>query len=338
MNNNRFGQSAIENYARNENICGPLFTEKEIEEIVRASKDPEFFNNLVNSIAPDHPGLEDIKSALALQLFGGNTKKLDDGTSVLGNINILLFADPGINVYSILESMSRLSPKGIFLPDLYEQKTIPFSGRMTNDGLGRPSIELGAITIADGGLVCYENLNRLCGFDRSALYDTVNCGRNIIRTSQSNVSLPADTSLLCSISPKSGKISSGIGISEQTGLHQSPISLFNLVIPIRDTGRKGIHSPSIYTEDFIRKYVAYARSNCKPAYREQVLDLTVNEYLSLRKSRDYMDVRHVELFVHLAEASAKLRLSDTVEEIDVMRSSAIIDRCLNRLDSLFHKS
>ena len=89
-------------------------TDEDEAEILRISQDPDLMENIVRSIAPTIYGMEDEKRAVALQLFGGSHKVMDDGTSIRGDIHILLIGDPGVAKSQILRYMSSLSPRGIY--------------------------------------------------------------------------------------------------------------------------------------------------------------------------------------------------------------------------------
>ena len=89
-------------------------TKEDEEEILRMSKDPNILKNIIASIAPTIFGMEEEKEAVALQLFGGSHKVMDDGTSLRGDIHILLMGDPGVAKSQLLRYMSSLSPRGIF--------------------------------------------------------------------------------------------------------------------------------------------------------------------------------------------------------------------------------
>ena len=324
-----------------DNFYGTSFSEEEKEKILHCSRDPDFFNDLVSSIAPDVHDMEDVKSILALQLFGGVSRN-NDGF-MLGNIHLLLLAEPGTEVSSLLRSMSRLSPKGIFLPDNRQHADIRLNGKgiFDHDG-GTSAIEVGAVTIANEGLVCCDNLARYKD-EEGALHIIVHDAIDTFRCGPSMIRLPSNTSLLCSMIPDTNMITDGLKNREQTDLHPHILGQFDMVIPIRNTPKKAvpvndIQPSTVYDEEFIRKYVAYARLNCRPAFCEQITDLAMKEYQSLRKSHDCTNGRLAELMIALAEASARSRLSDTVEEIDVLRGSALVGNCLNRLDSLYHRS
>jgi 1108aa long hypothetical cell division control protein len=71
-------------------------TNEDIEAIEEAAKSPQLFENIVASISPTIFGYDVEKECLALQLFGGVPKTLDDGTKIRGDIHILLIGDPGV--------------------------------------------------------------------------------------------------------------------------------------------------------------------------------------------------------------------------------------------------
>ena len=334
-------------------VVNASFSGTEKQQIIEASKDPDFFNKMACSIAPEFYSGEEIKSILALQLFGGVKITTDSGEQLLGNIHIMLIADPGIKVDLLLESMSRLSPNGLFIPD-NGCIDIHFSGRITNDHNHEESIMKGAVTIADGGLVCYDNLNRFDGDDRHCLFEVMNCGKNTIESPSRRISLPADTSLLCTIPPKTDRILNGIDIEEQTDLPPFVLSKFSMIIPIRkmpgtyvNMSRKNNneendpnsnrYQTAFYSDNFIRKYVTYARLNYNPTIDVLSQEMLEKEYWYLKKKHERISVYQLELLVHLAEASARSRLSETVGEIDIFRSSTIIDCCLDKIENISWK-
>jgi replicative DNA helicase Mcm len=71
-------------------------TEEDESQIRDIAKSPEVFRKIVASISPTIYGYDTEKEALALQLFGGVAKELDDGTRIRGDIHILLIGDPGV--------------------------------------------------------------------------------------------------------------------------------------------------------------------------------------------------------------------------------------------------
>ncbi|MCQ2086109.1 MAG: ATP-binding protein, partial [archaeon] len=87
---------------------------EDIRKIKGMAADPDFFENLIKSIAPTVYGMTEEKQGVALQLFGGTRKEMDDGSILRGDIHILMVGDPGVAKSQILNYMSHLAPRGIY--------------------------------------------------------------------------------------------------------------------------------------------------------------------------------------------------------------------------------
>jgi replicative DNA helicase Mcm len=92
-------------------------------------------------------------------------------------------------------------------------------------------------------------------------------------------------------------------------------------------------SPTIEPE-LLRKYVAYAKRNCFPTMTEEAKSEIQEFYVELRAEGASEDAavpvtaRKLESLVRLSEASARVRLSDTVEIEDAERAVEIARYCL----------
>jgi replicative DNA helicase Mcm len=69
-------------------------TSESQKKILELAADPEIYNKLVASIAPALYGMDEIKEAIALQLFGGETHIQKDKSRARGDIHLLLVGDP----------------------------------------------------------------------------------------------------------------------------------------------------------------------------------------------------------------------------------------------------
>ncbi len=97
--------------------------EKKIKEL---SQDPLIYEKLKASIAPGIYGFDEIKESIVLQLFGGIRHTLPDGSTIRGNIHILLTGDPGVGK-SVLGSSkilhnSRDKPEYTTIADLVDSR------------------------------------------------------------------------------------------------------------------------------------------------------------------------------------------------------------------------
>jgi len=92
-------------------------------------------------------------------------------------------------------------------------------------------------------------------------------------------------------------------------------------------------APAIEPE-LLRKYIAYARRTCFPTMTAEAKQAIEDFYVDLRSKGADEDApvpvtaRQLEAIVRLAEASARLRLSDTVEQEDADRVISIVRSCL----------
>jgi len=95
-------------------------------------------------------------------------------------------------------------------------------------------------------------------------------------------------------------------------------------------------SPEI-DPDIMRKYIAYARSTCFPTMTDAAESRIQEFYVDLRAQGTGEDspvpvtARKLEAIVRLAEASARVRLSDTVEPEDAERALDIVDTTLKEI-------
>ncbi|ELY78842.1 LAGLIDADG family homing endonuclease [Natrinema gari] len=86
--------------------------------------------------------------------------------------------------------------------------------------------------------------------------------------------------------------------------------------------------------ELLRKYIAYAKQNCHPRMTEEARNAIRDFYVDLRSKGTDEDAavpvtaRKLEALVRLSEASARVRLSDTVEQSDAERVIEIVRSCL----------
>jgi intein/homing endonuclease len=91
--------------------------------------------------------------------------------------------------------------------------------------------------------------------------------------------------------------------------------------------------PAIDAE-LLRKYIAHAKRNCYPMMSEEAKAQIRDFYVDLRSKGQGEDApvpvtaRKLEALVRLSEASARMRLSDTVEREDAERVIDIVRSCL----------
>lgn len=315
--------------------------ERQIHEL---SEDPKIFENLAKSIIPSVWGYEEIKKALVLQLFGGVRKQMSDGSKSRGDIHILLIGDPGVAKSVTLVFMSNISPKGRYVVGKSASGAGLTATVVRDEYLKGWSLEAGAMVLANKGLVCIDELEKMDPQDRSAMHEAME--QQTVTISKANVqaSLKAQTSVLAAANPKFGRFDPFMPIPQQIDLPPTLINRFDIIFTLRDLPDRNkdekiaTHVLKEHQKDtkevlidsnLFRKYVAYAKQKVNPILSADAVDELKRFYVDLRNkpvmSESAMrpipiSARQLQALIRMAEASAKLRLSEEVTREDAKQS------------------
>jgi replicative DNA helicase Mcm len=160
-------------------------TDEDERQIQELSEDPKIFDNLAKSITPSVWGYEEIKKALVLQLFGGVQKQMSDGSKSRGDIHILLIGDPGVAKSVTLVFMSNISPKGRYVVGKSTSGAGLTATVVRDEYLKGWSLEAGAMVLANKGLICIDELEKMDPQDRSAMHEAME--QQTVTISKANV-------------------------------------------------------------------------------------------------------------------------------------------------------
>ena len=97
----------FENFSGSGRVFNPYFSPQEIAHFQEMAKEKDVFNKIAACVAPSIFGHDDIKRAIACQLFSGSSKVLPDKTRLRGDINILLMGDPSTAKSQLLKQVGR---------------------------------------------------------------------------------------------------------------------------------------------------------------------------------------------------------------------------------------
>ncbi len=327
--------------------------EKKIKEL---AKSENLFNIFVDSLAPTIYGYEEVKLALLLQLVGGMRKEMSDGVVTRGDIHILLVGDPGAGKSQLLKRIAAIAPKGRYVSGKGVSGAGLTATVVKDEFLGGWSLEAGALVLANNGLCCIDELDKMSKEDRSAMHEALE--QQTISISKANVqaTLIAKTTVLAAANPKLGRFNAYDLIAKQIELPPTLINRFDLIFPIQDIPdekkdtKMAQHILSLHQQQsleeplidnvFMRKYIAYARQKVNPKLSNEAVKEIMNFYVRMRKkgikedggvSTIPISPRQLEALVRLSEASAKLRLSKTVSEDDANRAIGLLQYCLSKV-------
>ena len=346
------------------------FSELEItpdeEKVIRElSKDPMIFDKIAKSLAPSIYGYTEIKKALVLQLFGGTPeKRLVDGSRIRNDMHILLVGDPGSAKTRLLQSVTTMVPKGIYISGKSSTSAgLTASAERDEFSEGGWTLKAGALVLGSGGEVSIDEFDKITDEDKSSLLEAMESQTISIAKAGIVAKFNARCSILAAANPKFGRFDPTAYPADQFDIPPTLLSRFDLIFPIKDVldeeqdkniarhiltqhtaagaqiadikNYVQVEAP-VVDPDLLRKYVAYARKNVKPRLMDDASKRIQDYYIELRKlgmkqGATPITPRQIEGLVRLAEASAKSRLSDVVELRDAEVGIGMFNHMLNTL-------
>ncbi len=323
-------------------------SEEDEKQIIELANDPEIFKKLSESIAPSVFGYDEIKLALALQLFGGIRKKKSDGTFTRGDIHVLLVGDPGVAKSVMLKFISSIAPRGRYVVGKAATGAGITATVVRDEFLRGWSLEAGAMVLANHGIVTIDELEKMSEQDRSAMHEAMEQQTVTISKANIQATLRSETSVLAAANPKLGRFNPYEPIAQQIDLPPTLINRFDLIFMLKDIPEKTrdeaiathvllehkeqANKPPIEPE-LLRKYIAYAKQRIKPKLTDEAIDEIKRFYVELRNMPSTADellkpipisARQLEALIRLSEASAKVRLSNKVTREDAKRAIALM--------------
>ena len=338
-------------------------SKEEEQKIIELSKNPRIREQIRDSIAPSIYGHFEVKQSIAMQLFGGTPDKvLPDGNKVRSNIHVLLIGDPGVAKSQLLKFTENLAPKCIYVAGR-GASGVGLTASAEKDKAGEGWVlKAGALVLASGGLVAIDEFDKMQEEDRANIHEALEQQQISIAKAGIVTRFKAKTSVLAAANPKFGRFDPNTPIAEQFDIPVTLLSRFDLIFTIRDIidegqdRRMATHilgglkyagerkagvkvqeeqKPSgLISTDLLRKYIAFARRSVFPQLTPEAMEKIKDYYVQLRalgaKTQTFpVTPRDLEGLVRLAEASAKMRLSQKVELDDADYAISLKDFVLN---------
>jgi replicative DNA helicase Mcm len=320
---------------------------EEEEKILELAKDPWIHRKIINSIAPSIYGYDHIKEAIMYLLFGGVPKTLPDIT-IRGEMNALLIGDPGTAKSQLLQYVARIAPRGLYTSGR-GTTAAGLTAAVIRERGGGMSLEAGALVLADKGIACIDEIDKMRPEDRVAIHEAMEQHTVSVAKGGIVATLNARTAILAAANPALGRYEPHRTIAENISLPVTILSRFDLIFILRDVPdketdskmsehileihRKGLTpvEPPIPLE-LLRKYISYAKG-IKPVLTQEALKRLNDFYLAMRSVSETesspvaITARQLESLVRIAEARARAALrkevlaEDAEAAINIMKKS-----------------
>jgi replicative DNA helicase Mcm len=319
-------------------------TTEDEKQILSAAEDPWILRKLIMSLAPSIYGYEDVKEGVLYLLFGGTAKQLPDGINIRGDENVLLIGDPGTAKSQLLQYVSRIAPRGLYTSGR-GTTAAGLTAAVLREKTGGMILEAGALVLADKGVACIDELDKMRPDDRVAIHEALEQQTVSVAKGGIVATLNARAAVLAAANPALGRYEPHRNVGENINLPVTILSRFDLIFIIKDQpepdydARMSEHILSLhrskvspetapFAPDFLRKYISFAK-RIIPVLSPQAVSELRDFYLKMRskggaEAAVAITPRQLEALVRISEARARAFLREVVTVEDAKSAIRIM--------------
>ncbi|KAL0386128.1 UNVERIFIED_CONTAM: DNA replication licensing factor MCM2 [Sesamum radiatum] len=302
-------------------------TQEDKEEIEKLAKDPRIGERIIKSIAPSIYGHEDIKTAIALAMFGGQEKNVEGKHRLRGDINVLLLGDPGTAKSQFLKYVEKTGQRAVYTTGK-GASAVGLTAAVHKDPVTREwTLEGGALVLADRGICLIDEFDKMNDQDRVSIHEAMEQQSISISKAGIVTSLQARCSVIAAANPIGGRYDSSKTFSQNVELTDPIISRFDILCVVKDvvdpvtdemlaqfvvdshckSQPKGANfddrsmansqddiqastrqtDPEIIPQELLKKYLTYAKLNVFPRLHDADLDKLTQVYAELRRESSH---------------------------------------------------
>ncbi|OMO57142.1 Mini-chromosome maintenance, DNA-dependent ATPase [Corchorus capsularis] len=296
-------------------------TQEDKEEIEKLAKDPKIGEKIIKSIAPSIYGHEDIKTAIALAMFGGQEKNVEGKHRLRGDINVLLLGDPGTAKSQFLKYVEKTGQRAVYTTGK-GASAVGLTAAVHKDPVTREwTLEGGALVLADKGICLIDEFDKMNDQDRVSIHEAMEQQSISISKAGIVTSLQARCSVIAAANPIGGRYDSSKTFTQNVELTDPIISRFDILCVVKDVvdpitdemlakfvvdshfrsqpkssntddrafsesqdeAQAPARSDEILPQELLRKYITYAKLNVFPRFHDKDMTKLTKVYADLRK-------------------------------------------------------
>lgn len=321
-------------------------SEEDMEKIRKIASDPWIKERIIASIAPSIYGHWEIKEGIALALFGGVPRVLQDGTKLRGDIHVLIVGDPGTAKSQMLQFAARVAPRSVYTTGKGSTAAGLTAAVVREKQSGDFYLEAGAMVLGDGGVAIIDEIDKMRDEDRVAIHEAMEQQTVSIAKAGIVAKLNARAAVIAAGNPKFGRYIQERGVSDNINLPTTILSRFDLIFILKDKpgeqdsllathilGMRGgaANSSTLIDVETLKKYIAFSRKYVHPRLSDEAIGVLKDFFIEMRKrggespdSPIAITARQLEALIRISEAYARMSLRSEVTRDDAERSVNIV--------------
>lgn len=218
-----------------DNFASYRLSNEDKQRIQDLARDPRIARRIFKSIAPSIYGHENIKTAIALALVGGESKNIQGKHRLRGDINILMLGDPGTAKSQFLKYVEHTANRAVFATG-QGASAVGLTASVHRSPITREwTLEGGALVLADKGVCLIDEFDKMNDQDRTSIHEAME--QQSISISKAGIvcTLQARCAVLAAANPKTGRYNPIHSFQENVELTEPILSRFDVLCVVKDT-------------------------------------------------------------------------------------------------------